>query len=45
MEHLKGEIFLGLKKDEILLDMQDFDNKNILIEQKNKKSWSILKFI
>lgn len=34
MTHLKGEIFLGLNKDEILLDLQDFDNKNILVEQK-----------
>lgn len=42
MEHLRGEIFLGLKKDEILLDMQDFDNKNILVEQKTKNPEAFL---
>ena len=42
MIHLKGEILLGLKKDEILLEMQDFDNKSILTEQKTNDPESFI---
>lgn len=42
MVHLKGEIFLGLKKDEILLEMQDFDNESILTEQKTNDPESFI---
>lgn len=34
MIHLKGEIYLGLKKDPLLLEFQDFDNETILTNQK-----------
>ena len=36
MTHLKGEIFLGLNKDQFLLEIQDSDNEYILTEQKTK---------
>lgn len=36
MTHLKGEIFLGLNKDQFLLDIQDSDNEYILTEQKTQ---------
>jgi hypothetical protein len=42
MIHLKGEIFLGLKKDEILLKMQDLDNETILTEQKTNDPESFI---
>ena len=36
MTHLKGELFLGLNKDEFLLEIQDTDNEYILTEQKTE---------